>query len=135
MKSRLEIGGRHPRPFALGLSIALFGVFWQYVVVRGPLFGDEAFAPGVSITGHAALISSGLLWAGYWFRSRMLMEWGMLLGSGVWMAVMIAAVYLTHSPVWLLMTASWLVGSAGAFFLEAADRRAHAKTGTMSSHD
>jgi len=110
---------RQVRPYALAVSIACA------VIVASMFTGsgvgnllDQGLGKAI---GAAALITVGLLWSGWWTRSKRLMDHGLLLSTAVWAAV--ATVILVEGSSWPsgCLAIAWAVASGGAWLLESND--------------
>ena len=112
--------GRQVRPYALAVSLAC-AVFVVSMLTESGVGKTLDTGVGKAI-GAAALVTVGLLWAGWWTRSKSLMDHGLLLSAAVWSAV--ATVILIEGSSWPsgCLAIAWAVASGGAWLLESSDR-------------
>ena len=110
---------RQVRPYSLAVSLACAVVVVSMLTESG--VGERLDEGWGHVIGAAALVTVGLLWAGWWARSKSLMDHGLLLSTAVWAAV--ATVVLTEGASWPsgLLALAWSVASGGAWLLEVND--------------
>ena len=111
--------GRQVRPYSLAVSLACAVVVVSMLTESG--VGERLDEGWGHVIGAAALVTVGLLWAGWWARSKRLMDHGLLLSTAVWAAV--ATIVLTEGSSWPsgLLALAWSVASGGAWLLEVND--------------
>ena len=112
---------RQVRPYALAVSLACAVVAVSMFTGSGV---GKLLDQGLGkVIGAAALVTVGLLWSGWWLRSKRLMDHGLLLSAAVWAAV--ATVILIEGSSWPsgLLAVAWAVASGGAWLLETNDGR------------
>ena len=111
--------GRAVRPYAFAVSLACTVIVASMFTGAG--VGERLDQGAGKAIGIAALAAAGLLWAGWWARSKSLMDHGLLLSTAVWAAV--ATVVLTEGASWPsgLLAIAWGVASGGAWLLEVND--------------
>lgn len=110
--------GRRARPYALAVSLAaasLAGV----ILSNRSVWGNSGDVWSVAVAGTAA-VAAALLWVGFWARSHLLMQHGLLLTAAVFAArgayiALVGGSWATAALSWC-----WTVASAGAFLLESA---------------
>lgn len=110
--------GRRARPYALAASLAaasLAGV----ILTRRTVWGDAGDVWSV-VVGIAAAVAAVLLWAGFWARSQLLMQHGLLLTAAVFAARGAYIALLGGSWATAVLSWCWTVASAGAYLLESA---------------
>ena len=110
---------RQVRPYSLAVSLACAVVVVSMLTESG--VGERLDEGWGHVIGAAALVTVGLLWAGWWARSKRLMDHGLLLSTAVWAAV--ATIVLTEGSSWPsgLLALAWSVASGGAWLLEVND--------------
>lgn len=108
--------GRPIKPLAFALMMATGTLVWANVV-DVDFLGDAYIGDIVAAVAGAAVV---LLFAGWWTRSQLLAEWGLLLSSGVWVARAMTVFFIgVHvDPVAFLLSICWAVAAGGAFMLE-----------------
>lgn len=123
--------GRPIRPFHLAVMIATASIgavsIW---LAKDPGKASEWFAHGL---GATMIVSSVLLFVGWWWRSEWCAEWGLLLATGTWVT---RTAYIltsgtgflgyTNTPNTLTVASAfaslaWAVGAGGAYLLERYD--------------
>ena len=110
---------RAVKPYALAVSLACAVIVVSMFTNSG--IGnllDQGLGKAI---GAAALVTVGLLWSGWWLRSKRLMDHGLLLSTAVWAAV--ATVILVEGSSWPsgCLAVAWAVASGGAWLLESND--------------
>jgi hypothetical protein len=117
--SRYTFLGRPIKPLALALAMSMATIFWFNIVESTGILVSTMAG---DIVGYSAGASAVVLLAGWWGRSQMLAETGLLIGSGVWVArtALIALLdqWATYS---FFFSLAWCVVSVGAYLLEAFD--------------
>ena len=110
---------RQIRPYAFAVSLACTVIVASMFTGAG--VGERLDQGAGKAIGIAALAAAGLLWAGWWARSKRLMDHGLLLSTAVWAAV--ATIVLTEGSSWPsgLLALAWSVASGGAWLLEVND--------------
>ena len=110
---------RQVHPYAFAVSLACTVIVASMFTGAG--VGERLDQGAGKAIGIAALAAAGLLWAGWWARSKSLMDHGLLLSTAVWAAV--ATVVLTEGASWPsgLLAIAWGVASGGAWLLEVND--------------
>ena len=110
---------RQVSPYAFAVSLACTVIVASMFTGAG--VGERLDQGAGKAIGIAALAAAGLLWAGWWARSKSLMDHGLLLSTAVWAAV--ATVVLTEGASWPsgLLAIAWGVASGGAWLLEVND--------------
>lgn len=113
------VAGRRIRPYALAVSLASAVVGFSLLVQHdgpGNILDNSPHGLGLGIS---AIISSTLLWLGFWAKSSRWMQWGLLLTTGVFIA---RGVYIGLDTSFIsqasLLSLCWGVASAGAYLLE-----------------
>ena len=111
---------RQVRPYSLAVSLACAVVVVSMLTESG--VGERLDEGWGHVIGAAALVTVGLLWAGWWARSKRLMDHGLLLSTAVWAAV--ATVVFVEGVSWpsASLSVCWAVASAGAWLLEVNDK-------------
>ena len=111
---------RQVRPYAFAVSLACTVIVASMFTGAG--VGERLDQGAGKAIGIAALAAAGLLWAGWWARSKRLMDHGLLLSATVWSSI--AAVVFVEGVSWpsASLSVCWAVASAGAWLLEVNDK-------------
>lgn len=109
--------GRPVKPLAFAVMMSVASVFWFNIVLESDVFAASFSS---NFVGLAAGASTVMLFGGWWFRSQVLAEVGLLLATGVWVA-RTAALCLMYGPgdygVWYSLC--WVLAAGSSYLLEA----------------
>jgi hypothetical protein len=125
MNLRWKVWGRPVKPVALALTITMLIIAWAAVTNVGVL-NSSSWA---DLLAGSALLTAGVLVAGWVRSSQRLAEVGLLLASFVWatrfwLIVLVNPGNITLEGLWL--SVCWVVVASGSYLLEKADQRASA---------
>jgi hypothetical protein len=111
--------GRPIKPLALALSLSMATIFWFNIVANEGILVETLAG---DVVGYAAGASSLLLFIGWWVKSQLMAEVGLLMSAGVWVSraalILILGDWNTAS---FFFSASWVIAAVGAYLLEALD--------------
>ena len=109
--------GRKVRPFSFALSVATF-ILGAVILGGGSVWGGAD--PWSLMVAVLAWVATGLLWAGFWVPSSVLMQHGLMLAAMVFAA---RGAYIGMQPgvsTWwtAALSWSWTLAAGGSWLLE-----------------
>lgn len=111
--------GRPIKPLALAIALSMATIFWFNIVEQTGILVPTVAG---NIVGYCAGASAVLLFGGWWAKSQVLAETGMLIASGVWIS---RAVFIGMLEEWysysFFFSVAWAMASVGSYLLESFD--------------
>lgn len=118
---RRMVLGRAIRPYAFAVSLSI--VVMATAIANGRAAGRLLSEWPGDILVFLSLLTSFMLWLGWWVRSDALMRNGLLWSTGVWAGI--SLILLVDGKSWVsgALGLCWVVASGGAWLLEMDEKR------------
>lgn len=111
--------GRPVKPLALAIAISTGTVFWFNLVLNSDILVASLAGDVVGIVGGVSCV---LLFAAWWRSSQTLLELGLLLASGTWVARLFTVIFLQGFGFYgVYLSIAWTLACVSAYLLETWD--------------